>query len=472
MFKKIPGNTEYLIDLKKQVIDSYGNLVYLERNRDKTVRVVMFGKERKVTEEWLSLLACFEYDVIGDLNSHLDKIKFYPIELSNMSKRCKSLSAFSEPIYYREGFRYIPNFPRYAINIDSEVIDTFTNKILTEKSYDSGYENFYVYDPTRNFFRMVRIHRLLAFAWLPNNDFINRPIINHIDGNKLNNKLSNLEWCSPAHNSRHALEIGLNSCSIKMKTRDVVTGEIVIYQSATEMAKKIGMTGVSASFCKNRLPGFLYKKRYEIKIFDDETPWYYENHEWKDGDSVKSIYTITVMDKTTGEVKKYNNTNTFFKTYSLWPASCRLDDAVVLFKNKYKDLEVSYVKNSMTGPYRVLNLVDKKVVVFDSIWKAAEHIGLSRTELQFDLQRQRKFIYFKQWVVVAGTDEISLENYKEKPKPYNKIVITSAINPAEIIIADSIHRASSMMKVQPMTIRRNLDTGNLVKGYIYRTLES
>jgi hypothetical protein len=50
--------------------------------------------------------------------------------------------------------------------------------------------------------RTVRIHRIMAECFLPNPNSL--PVVNHIDGNKLNNSLDNLEWCSYSHNSKHA----------------------------------------------------------------------------------------------------------------------------------------------------------------------------------------------------------------------------------------------------------------------------
>lgn len=52
-----------------------------------------------------------------------------------------------------------------------------------------------------------KLHRLLASAFIPNPKKL--PIINHIDGNKQNNCLSNLEWCSYSDNINHAYKTGL-----------------------------------------------------------------------------------------------------------------------------------------------------------------------------------------------------------------------------------------------------------------------
>lgn len=65
-----------------------------------------------------------------------------------------------------------------------------------------------------------KIHRLIAFSFIPNHD--NKPFINHIDGVKTNNKLSNLEWCTSKENYSHAKNMGL----IKYKYGEDANGAI------------------------------------------------------------------------------------------------------------------------------------------------------------------------------------------------------------------------------------------------------
>lgn len=57
--------------------------------------------------------------------------------------------------------------------------------------------------------KVFKMHRCVAESFIPNPD--NKPTINHIDGNKLNNNVDNLEWATYAENTQHAYKNGLAS---------------------------------------------------------------------------------------------------------------------------------------------------------------------------------------------------------------------------------------------------------------------
>jgi hypothetical protein len=83
-------------------------------------------------------------------------------------------------------------------------------------------------EPHKGYLRFVReknskkfrdtVHRLVALAFIPNPD--NHPQINHIDGDKQNNAVGNLEWCTPLQNVTHAIATGLQ---VRQKVRNYAT---------------------------------------------------------------------------------------------------------------------------------------------------------------------------------------------------------------------------------------------------------
>ena len=86
--------------------------------------------------------------------------------------------------------------------------------------------------------RLEYVHRLIATAFIKNPN--NYPHINHKDGNKRNNSLENLEWCTHEQNLRHAREHGLFK-SRNIAAVDPITFKVIkVYWNAAIAAKETG----------------------------------------------------------------------------------------------------------------------------------------------------------------------------------------------------------------------------------------
>lgn len=92
-------------------------------------------------------------------------------------------------------------------NVKSLIDNTGNRRELIRKPRigNSGY--YYVNLFIGNKSKSKKIHRLVAEHFVDNP--YNKPCVNHIDGNKLNNSADNLEWVTSSENSKHAVERGL-----------------------------------------------------------------------------------------------------------------------------------------------------------------------------------------------------------------------------------------------------------------------
>lgn len=98
----------------------------------------------------------------------------------------------------------IPSVKGYRINRFGEIWSEVHSRFLTPK-FRNGYPIFEFY--VSGIRKRLYIHRILAELFIPNPD--NKAEVNHIDGNKTNNSLINLEWATHQENLQHAHRTGL-----------------------------------------------------------------------------------------------------------------------------------------------------------------------------------------------------------------------------------------------------------------------
>lgn len=116
---------------------------------------------------------------------------------------------------------WLPYSDRYEVSSEGHIRNRKTKRILREFIGSDGYLRTQFDGKTR------LIHRVVAKVFLEN--LYNLPEVNHIDGNKTNNSIQNLEWCDRNYNLKHAYEIGLRSAKRTHNSRSKLSEDDVAY---------------------------------------------------------------------------------------------------------------------------------------------------------------------------------------------------------------------------------------------------
>lgn len=117
--------------------------------------------------------------------------------------------------------------------------------------------------------KTIKIHRIVAENFIPNP--MNLSQVNHIDGNKNNNSVSNLEWCTQSENMQHAFKNhlivrkkGKDSSKAKKVNQYSLTGKFIRqWDCIADVTRKLGIRGYNISGCckgkRHTAGGFKWK---------------------------------------------------------------------------------------------------------------------------------------------------------------------------------------------------------------------
>jgi hypothetical protein len=268
-----------------------------------------------------------------------------------------------------------------------------------------GYLNITGY--SKNKYRTLRTHRLLALAFIPKPEHLKHiPFsnlqVNHIDGVKHNNALSNLEWVTGHENVLHAHKNFLHSLGKIILARNIKDGTIKKFNSLTACGDYFGIERKKLSrHLKSKDVGKLTKDWHVFK-FDDGKPW----PEVCNENFVESKWeyntVIFARNETTGKEYIFENMEQIYNYLNLYKTSFRLknirntgfkikvNDVVWYFK-KFDNmlglnLELIYKANRRKfysgKKIKVTNFLSNKEIFYDNLAIACARTGFSEVTLR------------------------------------------------------------------------------------------
>ena len=167
----------------------------------------------------------------------------------------------------------IPYYTRYALTKDFKLIDT-VNGVVRDFYMDSGYLKIRLKSDRGNS-QLIALHRLVAMTFIPVEGIVDNLVVDHIDNNKLNNAVENLQWLTPAQHIEKTNIVG-DLERIGVLSKNVHTGEVVEHQSIRGAA---AYYGIDYATMTNRLshnqrlyyPGLLFQKATQLTDWREPT---------------------------------------------------------------------------------------------------------------------------------------------------------------------------------------------------------
>lgn len=137
----------------------------------------------------------------------------------------------------------------YSVSTDGVVRKDTTNYILTQSSQqDYKFVTLFIKGKQKR----MRVHRMVAETFIDNPE--NKPYVNHINGNRSDNNVENLEWVTPSENTQHAVATGLfSSGRAKAVIQYNLNGDqMATFASASEAARQTGGSQSKITMCCRR----------------------------------------------------------------------------------------------------------------------------------------------------------------------------------------------------------------------------
>lgn len=462
MLKKIPGTASLYISEEGKMIDETGACAPLVDNCG-NVTITMYNHLVTKPVQWVVNMA--DLEIIK--HPWLDSVYF---DITFIKKTDgKYQVVFPHPVYFDEFIRVVPGYHTIGCTAAGLLVNLLSNKTLAIMHPADGYRGLHypmVTVPSVHAYGKsgrAMVHRLIALAWIDNADIASKMWVNHIDGNKSNYAISNLEWVTPAENQLHAVATGLIAGTY-LKVKDYATGEVTVYPSQQTAAAAMGYTH---SMSLSKLMGKrkrLHFGRYEVKYEADDSPWFFDSVE--PGQRTMG-YLKFVVKSESGTVDTYYDRRDFQKALGVWNIS-NAEEALARAKILHPNKEITLIKpRGENQAVQAYDLTTDTIHNSESIRQLAKLLGMDYSKVHGALNspsshRRGNFIFR------LTTDQPW--NVKEEAFKCSPMRILATSN-SDSLIFDSIRDAAAHFKCSRGAIKCRLENDKLLNGYQFSRVD-
>jgi len=451
----IQGTDKYYFTKEKEVYCRHLGKVPVKDNK---VTLTLYGVSYSVSLDWLEKYVKCNYYLPEMFYYRLNDITFKDYELRTHKIPWEYVIVFKNPIEYNYNgviFRLVPMYNGLMVSEKGDILSISKRNMHLNPVKDDkeSYLTYRYVDPiTKKTISLLR-HRAVAMAWVPNDDYVKKPIINHKDGNKQNCHASNLEWISFSDNNKRTAANGLKTDNIDVKVMDYKDNKLYIFGSMTEACKFMGRSRINRieEFCSEPK---LVNGRYQIKLLNDMSDW-----DFKD---LKGEFKVTIKGKT-----KHYKTLKDVKA-ELTPnlnEKKGKDDVIRTLKKLYPDVVIDFPESNKLNvdTYQVLDIRSGKIFECETRKDIEKLTGLSKSTIAKYIKLGPEYA-FNDFSIRVKSDEPWCDVKYKRYKDSNNVLVKN-VKTGEILKFESMRKVSDFLNIDCKKLSKTTGTETVYRNY-------